>query len=62
MQLYRNWTYIDTQKTGEEIKRFDLRKPKDVNYLQEKTKEGLKLAMMNPGEIVDDELMSVVYY
>jgi len=53
MQLLRTAHYIDTQRNGEEIKRYDLRKPNDVKYLQELTKEAFHLAILNEGRIVD---------
>jgi hypothetical protein len=53
MQLLRTAHYIDTQRTGEEIKRFDLRKPQDVKFLQELTREAFHIAMLNEGKIVD---------
>lgn len=62
MKLFRSGNYIDAQEEGQSIVRYNLEVNTDMAELQEKTKEGLKLAMIYPNKIVDDELMSVVYY
>ena len=62
MKLFRSGNYIDVQEEGQSIVRYNLEVNTDMAELQEKTKEGLKLAMIYPNKIVDDELMSVVYY
>lgn len=62
MKLFRSGNYIDVQEEGQSIVRYNLEVNTDMAELQEKTKEGLKLAMIYPNKIVDDKLMSVVYY
>lgn len=62
MKLFRSGNYIDVQEEGQSIVRYNLEVNTDMAELQEKTKEWLKLAMIYPGNIVDDELLSIVYY
>jgi len=59
MQLLKTNNYIDVQDWAE-IKRYNLQRGVDVQELQELTKAGMELAIMNPWEVVDSDTMTVI--